>query len=381
MRTLTAAAKVDGRVCVIVEPIALYHTRDLHPGDGAWMFLLLPQGEAIDIGEVGVYSPEARDLVIFSYGNGVPMSLRVAKKIAAEHGVHATVIDLRWLAPPPAEAIETYAREAASILVVDECRRSGNVGRRSQPSWPRTPPFAPSPSLASRARTRSFPADAGQPRPPAGRRSRTPPRRVRREDPRLGRRDDGDAAPVVKGSFRTRSLAVVTAAAVAFVVHCGADDATTKIECDFLSTGKACECRPGRETLGFCSERVPASRRCAAQRTGGRRRTITAGAISSSVCPSPAPASARGRRSAWRTPRARRSRSVRRRRGRAPLLRTSSATAGATCAPPTSAATARRTSTSAITSRRSPVRDGRAPGEDLRGVTPVSAFAAPRRRS
>ena len=128
MRTLTAAAKVDGRVCVIVEPIALYHTRDLHPGDGAWMFPLPPQGEAIDIGEVGVYSPEARDLVIFSYGNGVPMSLRVAKKIAAEHGVHATVIDLRWLAPLPAEAIETYAREAASILVVDECRRSGNVG-------------------------------------------------------------------------------------------------------------------------------------------------------------------------------------------------------------------------------------------------------------
>ena len=128
MRTLTAAAKIDGRVCVIVEPIALYHTRDLHPGDGAWMFPVPPQGEAIDVGEVGVYAPEARDLVIFTYGNGVPMSLRVAKKLEKENGIHATVIDLRWLAPLPAEAIETYAREAAAILVVDECRRSGNVG-------------------------------------------------------------------------------------------------------------------------------------------------------------------------------------------------------------------------------------------------------------
>ena len=128
MRTLVAAAKVDGRVAVIVEPIALYHTRDLHPGDGKWMFPLPPQGEAIDIGEVGVYDPEARDLVIFTYGNGVPMSLRVAKKLKDESGIHATVIDLRWLAPLPAEAIETYAREAAAILVVDECRRSGNVG-------------------------------------------------------------------------------------------------------------------------------------------------------------------------------------------------------------------------------------------------------------
>jgi 2-oxoisovalerate dehydrogenase E1 component len=128
MRTLVAAAKVDGRVAVIVEPIALYHTRDLHPGDGKWMFPLPPQGEAIDIGEVGVYDPDARDLVIFSYGNGVPMSLRVAKKLKDDNGIHATVIDLRWLAPLPAEAIETYAREAAAILVVDECRRSGNVG-------------------------------------------------------------------------------------------------------------------------------------------------------------------------------------------------------------------------------------------------------------
>ena len=128
MRTLTAAAKVDGRVCVIVEPIALYHAKDLHAaGDNGWMFPLPPQGEAIDIGEVGVYNDAARDLVIFTYGNGVPMSLRVSKQLEAR-GIHATVVDLRWIAPLPAEAIETYAREAAAILVVDECRKSGNVG-------------------------------------------------------------------------------------------------------------------------------------------------------------------------------------------------------------------------------------------------------------
>ena len=30
LRTCVAAAKVDGSVCVFLEPIALYHTRDLH---------------------------------------------------------------------------------------------------------------------------------------------------------------------------------------------------------------------------------------------------------------------------------------------------------------------------------------------------------------
>jgi 2-oxoisovalerate dehydrogenase E1 component len=129
LRTLVAAARVDGRVAVFVEPIALYHTRDLVPGDGAWSFPLPPQGEAIDIGEVGVYEPRAKDpnpLVIFTYGNGVPMSLRVAKTLANEN-IAARVIDLRWIAPLPEAAIEMHAREASAVLVVDECRKSGNV--------------------------------------------------------------------------------------------------------------------------------------------------------------------------------------------------------------------------------------------------------------
>ena len=38
LRTCVAAAKVDGSVCVFLEPIALYHTRDLHEeGDELWL--------------------------------------------------------------------------------------------------------------------------------------------------------------------------------------------------------------------------------------------------------------------------------------------------------------------------------------------------------
>ena len=37
LRTCAAAAAVDGTVCAFLEPIALYHTRDLHEaGDGVW---------------------------------------------------------------------------------------------------------------------------------------------------------------------------------------------------------------------------------------------------------------------------------------------------------------------------------------------------------
>src|SRR5262249_47502699 len=90
LRTLVAAARVDGRVSAFVEPIALYPPRDLFPGDGAWSFPLPPQGEAIEIGEVGVYEPPAKStadkaVVIFTYGNGVPMSLRAARALADEN--------------------------------------------------------------------------------------------------------------------------------------------------------------------------------------------------------------------------------------------------------------------------------------------------------
>jgi 2-oxoisovalerate dehydrogenase E1 component len=135
LRTLVAAARIDGRVCVFVEPIALYHTRDLFPGDGAWAFPLPAQGEAIALGEVGLYeggalveaSSAEADLLVLTYGNGVPMALRTAKKLTDERGLRVRVVDLRWIAPLPERAIVLHASSARATLVVDECRRSGNV--------------------------------------------------------------------------------------------------------------------------------------------------------------------------------------------------------------------------------------------------------------
>jgi 2-oxoisovalerate dehydrogenase E1 component len=129
LRTLSALVKIDGRVCAFLEPIALYMTKDLHaPGDGGWSFTYPAPGEAMILGEERVYEPEAKDLVVFTYGNGVPMSLRAAKQIEAQHGWKVRVVDLRWLAPLNDEAIGRHAGECARILVVDEGRRSAGVG-------------------------------------------------------------------------------------------------------------------------------------------------------------------------------------------------------------------------------------------------------------
>ncbi|MGW5451356.1 thiamine pyrophosphate-dependent enzyme [Nocardia sp. NPDC003979] len=123
LRTCVSAARVDGRVCVFVEPIALYHTRDLHPGDDGW--LASPTTEHVPIGSARVYG-DGTDLTIVTFGNGVPMSLRVADRLA-DRGVHARVLDLRWLSPLPIADLLEQAVATGRVLVADETRHSGGV--------------------------------------------------------------------------------------------------------------------------------------------------------------------------------------------------------------------------------------------------------------
>jgi 2-oxoisovalerate dehydrogenase E1 component len=133
LRTCLAAAVIDGTVSVFLEPIALYHTRDLHePGDGGWRAEYPAPGEW---GEAHVPIGRARvdvlgngdELTIITFGNGVRMSLRVAAGLA-ESGVGCRVVDLRWLAPLPVADIIRESAATGRVLVVDETRRSGGVG-------------------------------------------------------------------------------------------------------------------------------------------------------------------------------------------------------------------------------------------------------------
>jgi 2-oxoisovalerate dehydrogenase E1 component len=129
LRTLAALAKVDGRVTAFLEPIALYMTKDLYEaGDGQWQFGYPAPGQAMPLGEGRVYGEDATDLVVFTFGNGVPMSLRAARRIEAMHGWKVSVVDLRWLVPLNDGFIAAQAARAKRILVVDEGRKSAGVG-------------------------------------------------------------------------------------------------------------------------------------------------------------------------------------------------------------------------------------------------------------
>ena len=128
LRTCTALAKISGRVVAYLEPIALYMTKDLHTEkDGEWTFDYPPSNEIVSFGSARVYQEKAKDLLIITYGNGVPMSLRVSKLIEANSKKKIRVLDLRWLKPLNKEFIAAQAKAVGSVLVVDEGRETGGV--------------------------------------------------------------------------------------------------------------------------------------------------------------------------------------------------------------------------------------------------------------
>jgi 2-oxoisovalerate dehydrogenase E1 component len=133
LRSCLAAAAVDGSVCAFLEPIALYHTRDLYEqGDNEWLAPYAGPGDWVSghtpIGRARTYPVgSAENLTIITFGNGVRMSLRVAAQLAAQ-GYGSRVVDLRWLAPLPTADLVREAQATGRVLIVDETRYSGGVG-------------------------------------------------------------------------------------------------------------------------------------------------------------------------------------------------------------------------------------------------------------
>lgn len=127
LRGAVATAEACGRVVCVLEPIALYHEKDLHAdGDNGWLCDYPPPtgkpDDALLPGDLGVHDPEAKDLLVVTYGNGVRLSLRAARRLREETGRRARVVDLRWLAPLRCDALEPHAAECGRVLVVDEAR-------------------------------------------------------------------------------------------------------------------------------------------------------------------------------------------------------------------------------------------------------------------
>jgi 2-oxoisovalerate dehydrogenase E1 component len=68
------------------------------------------------------------DLAIVTWGKNVPMVLEAAEMLEAQ-GIHASVLDLRWLNPLDESAIvELVKNSGGKLLIVHEANRTGGFG-------------------------------------------------------------------------------------------------------------------------------------------------------------------------------------------------------------------------------------------------------------
>lgn len=127
LRTCAKLAYEQQRVVAFIEPIALYMTKDLHKeGDAGWLFEYPPLNEIISLDEIGVYG-KSDDLVIITYGNGYYLTRQAALELEEKYKIKVKIIDLRWLAPLPAQAILKEIKNCKRVLIVDECRKTGSI--------------------------------------------------------------------------------------------------------------------------------------------------------------------------------------------------------------------------------------------------------------
>lgn len=123
LRGCVATARATGRVVCFIEPIALYHEKDLHDeGDGGWLSDYPAPGDVLLPGEVTTHGEG--DLLVISYANGLRMSLQAQRILNQRFNVQVKVMDVRWLNPLPLDAIAAEAANVRRVVVVDECRRT-----------------------------------------------------------------------------------------------------------------------------------------------------------------------------------------------------------------------------------------------------------------
>jgi len=124
LREALRLAREEQRVVVFIEPIALYPMRDLDDGDGAWLTTYPATDRHIPLGEIAVEGM-GTDLAIIGYANGYYLSTKAGKALK-ENGIATRVIDMRWIAPLPVDALLEATKDCKNILIVDECRQTGS---------------------------------------------------------------------------------------------------------------------------------------------------------------------------------------------------------------------------------------------------------------
>jgi pyruvate/2-oxoglutarate/acetoin dehydrogenase E1 component len=109
VKGLLAAAIRDPDPVIFFEHKALYATK----GE-------VPDGEHVDTLGTAAVRRQGSDLTIVALGLMVPRALEAAEKLQAEHGISATVIDVRSLVPLDTQTIFSEVSKTGRLYTVEE---------------------------------------------------------------------------------------------------------------------------------------------------------------------------------------------------------------------------------------------------------------------
>lgn len=127
LRQAVQLAHQQKKLVIMLEPIALYMTRDLlETGDGGWLCDYPQQQAPIPPLGVPAVFGDGNELAIISYGNGYYLSRQAELELRQQH-YRIRVLDLRTLVPLHIEHIVTALHGCKKVLIVDECRRRGSL--------------------------------------------------------------------------------------------------------------------------------------------------------------------------------------------------------------------------------------------------------------
>src|SRR6202162_4395751 len=128
VKGLLAAAIRDPDPVIFFEHKALYSTK----GE-------VPDGEHVDTLGTAAIRREGSDMTIAALGLMVPRALEAAEILQAEHGVSATVIDVRSLVPLDTQTIFAAVSKTGRFYTVEENPRVGGwggvIGRLGGGGW------------------------------------------------------------------------------------------------------------------------------------------------------------------------------------------------------------------------------------------------------
>lgn len=127
IRKCIELAYIEQRVVIFLEPIALYHEKDLlEVGDNKFLEEYPDVSSKINFNEIDV-NGSSKKYSIITFGNGVRIAEQAKNILENKYKCKVKLIDLCWLSPINYNEVLKEISNLEHVLILDETRDSGSV--------------------------------------------------------------------------------------------------------------------------------------------------------------------------------------------------------------------------------------------------------------